>query len=95
MPWTATEPSLPFAPGSHTSLKAALSAVEAAPRKRAQLRALYEAHGALSDPEVEMLTGWPRSTICSVRASLMHKLVKDGTAKSKWGKDCDRWRLAR
>jgi hypothetical protein len=92
MPYT--DDGLPFAPRSHTSWKAAIDAAPRHARKRDRLLALYAEYGALSDPEVEVLTGWPRSTICSVRNGISLKLVKDGTAKSQYGKACDRWRLA-
>lgn len=94
MPYTNTEPSLPFVAGSNTSYQAAMEAVPGSARKVDRLRALYLQFGPLSDPEVEALTQWPRSSICSTRNHLKDELVREGVSKSKYGKNCDRWRLA-
>lgn len=84
---------LPYAPKSHTSYKAAQDAAPGQARKKDRLRELYRTHGALSDPEVEVLMNWPRSTVCSVRNSIKHELIRDGVKLSPYGKECDRYRL--
>lgn len=94
MPYTDTQPALPFRAGSQTSYRAAMSARPSQVRKMDRLRELYAARGPMSDPLVSALTGWPRSTVCPVRNAIKAELVKDGWGYSQYGRACQMWRLA-
>jgi hypothetical protein len=87
----------PFARRSHTSWKSA-KAVEPSARAdktRRYLRLLAE-HGDLTDPEVVALTGWPRSSVCSIRFAVEQALLVTRTGQerpSPYGRMCGAYRL--
>jgi hypothetical protein len=90
-------PAFPFAPGSHTSWKAARSIEPSAraEKTRRYLRLLAE-HGSLTDPEVTALTGWPRSSVCSIRFAVEQALLVTRTGEerlSPYGRMCGAYRL--
>jgi hypothetical protein len=89
--------SQPFAKGSHTSWKAA-RAVRREERGAKTLRylTLLDSHENLTDPEVHKITGWPRSSICSIRHALEHALLVTKTGQernSPYGLACAAYRL--
>jgi hypothetical protein len=80
---------VPHAKGSRTSRMAA-EAISREPAKRlSKLMGLLEAYveaGArgLNDAEASAATGWPRSSICSLRANLIKRgWVMDGYTRRK------------
>lgn len=85
--------SVPFAKGSHTSWKSAQAVKPGRELKIAKLRALYQG-GSYSDHEIHALTGWPISSVCSLRNALKLELVKDGTVIGPYGLPNDRWKLS-
>jgi DNA-binding IclR family transcriptional regulator len=90
-----TDTGLPFAAGSHESHQAAVKAsATRATKTAAYLRLL--ARGPLTDDEVARRTGWPRSSICSIRGAVMAcGLVQRGftTRVSQFGVACRTWTL--
>lgn len=87
----------PFAKGSHTSWKAAraVNQIDRASKTRKYLD-LLAAHGNLTDPEVVALTGWPRSSICSIRFAVEHALLVEKAGEqraSQCKRDCEAYRL--
>lgn len=87
---------LPFAAGSHESWKAARHArCTRGEKTRAYLKFLRLA-GALTDDEVSRQTGWPRSSVCSIRNGAMAcGLVERGftSRPSQYGLPCRTWML--
>lgn len=87
----------PFAIGSHTSFKAACAVdrIDRASKTWRYLDLLAE-HGTLTDPEVSALTGWPRSSICSIRFAVENAqlVAKSGEQRrSQYGRACEAYRL--
>lgn len=88
-----TQDGLPFAKGSHTSYEAAVDAAPSRDLKKAQYRRLLRARGPLSDWEVHRITGWPLSSVCSIRNGVPD-VVKAGYGKSPFGKIVTTWGLS-
>lgn len=89
----------PHAPGSHTSWKAARS-VNLADRatKTRRYLSLLAAHGTLTDPEVVALTGWARSSLCSIRFHVEQALLVEKAGeqrKSQYGRACEAYKLSK
>lgn len=91
-----TAQSLPFAAGSHESHQAAVRAAETRGDKtRAYLRLLAR-RGPLTDHEVRTSTGWPLSSVNSIRNGAMKcGLVEKGDyAKTgPYERACRVWQL--
>lgn len=87
----------PFTPARETSALAAAAVAPAKARKATELLRLVTAAGVLgvSDPELARATGWPRSTVCSIRNSVRgHLWPADRRAPSEYGIACTCWRRA-
>lgn len=85
----------PFLEARETSALAAVAAAPAKARKAAELLRLVDAAGdaGISDPEIARATGWPRSTVCSVRNSVRGFLAPaTRRAVSEYGIACVCWR---
>jgi len=87
----------PYAHRSHSSWKAAqrVNVSDRATKTRRYLALLAE-HGTLTDPEVVALTGWARSSICSIRFHVEQALLveKSGEERpSPYKRDCAAYRL--
>lgn len=94
-PSTLTVAPSPFLAARETSALAAVAAAPAKARKAAELLRLVEAAGVhgISDPEMARATGWPRSTVCSIRNSVRGFLTSaDRRAVSEYGIACVCWR---
>lgn len=87
----------PFPQARETSAIAAVAAQATRATKATRLLDLVRAAGpaGLSDPEIARATGWPRSTVCSVRNAVRSRLRPTGERRaSEWGQPCTCWRLA-
>lgn len=51
-------------------------------------------HGGLSDPEIQKITGWERSTICARRADVGVRSTGERWTNPKTERTYTRWRLA-
>lgn len=88
----------PFVEARETSALAAVAAAPAKARKAAELLRLVEVAGreGISDPEIARATGWPRSTVCSIRNSVRGFLIPaERRATSEYGIACVCWRRRR
>jgi hypothetical protein len=87
MPYT--EQSLPFARGSHTSHRAAVSAARGRGKVTQAYLSALKAAGAdgLIDAEAAALLKRPVSSVCSIRNGCIHAglVVKGGERKGPWG----------
>jgi hypothetical protein len=90
-----TEQGLPFATGSNTSYKAAVSAsARRGVKTAAYLRLLAE--GGRTDHEAAAALGLPLSSVCSIRNGAVDcGLVVRGSEErlSPWGRSCAVWVL--
>lgn len=87
---------LPFAAGSHTSHKAAVSAAVTRKTKTARYLRLLAEKGARTDHEAHQALGLPLSSICSIRNNVVDcGLVVRGVEErtSPYGRACATWRL--
>jgi hypothetical protein len=50
--------------------------------------------GGMSDPEIQRVTGWERSTICARRADVGVRSTGERWTNPKTGRTYTRWRLA-
>lgn len=89
-----TDRGLPFAPRSQTSYLAAVAVEPARQRKTDHYLRCLQEYGPLCDHAAADLLKVPLSSICSIRNGVKDRLVKDGTARSPYGKRVDCWRLA-
>lgn len=91
-----TEQGLPFAAGSHESYQAAVRATETRETKtRAYLRLLAK-RGPSTDHEVRAVTGWPLSSVNSIRNGAKQcGLVEKGdyAKQSPYNRPCRVWQL--
>lgn len=95
MPYT--EQGLPFASGSHESHQAAVSAEATRGRKTRQYLRLLAQRGPMTDHEVRVSTGWPLSSVNSIRNGAMHcgLVEKGGYAKQgPYERSCRVWQLS-
>ena len=91
-----TQDGLPFAAGSQTSYKAAVAAAVNRKTKTARYIRLLALKRSLTDHEASTATGWPLSSICSIRnGAVSCGLVERGheERQSPWGRDCATWVL--
>jgi len=101
-PITMATKALIVAPSKHAAAKqtSALAAVGNHPHRVTQntrLIALLEergAHGGLSDPEIQKITGWERSTICARRADVGCRPTGERWTNPKTNRTYTRWRLS-
>lgn len=91
-----TQSGLPFAPGSHTSFKAADSLdLRRRSRNTQQLMRLL-ANGPATDHELAAALRLPLQSICSLRNGVMQAGLVERRAEIKvgpHGKDCSTWGL--
>lgn len=95
MPYT--EQGLPFAADSHESYQAAIHAAKSRGVKTRRYLRLLAERGPLTDHEVHAITGWPLSSINSIRNGVMScGLVEKGsdTKLSPYGMPCRTWQLS-
>lgn len=93
---------LTVAPSRHAEARetSALAAAANHPRRATQNTRLLELlrergpHGGLSDPEIQRLTGWERSTICARRADVGVRPTSERWTNPKTNRTYTRWRLA-
>lgn len=91
-----TQEGLPFARGSHTSHKAAVSAAANRKTKTARYLKHLAKVGPQTDWEASVALGLPLSSICSIRNNSIHcGLVDRGSTErpSPFGKACSVWYL--
>lgn len=87
---------LPFAAGSHESHQAAVKAAASRGAKTEAYLRLLARRGPLTDHEVRASTGWPLSSVNSIRNGVMTcKLVEKGgySKPSPYGVKCRVWQL--
>lgn len=86
-----TQPSLnftvtaPFAKGSHSSWIGAVRATQGRGEKVEALRQLFRNHGPMTLNEAAHLTGWPLSSICSLKSAIEDELEPCGYDLVSWG----------
>lgn len=92
-----TEQSLPFAAGSHESFVAAVRAEATRETKTCAYLRLLAKRGPLTDHEARSATGWPLSSVNSIRngAKTCGLVEKGGYAKPSpfGGNPCRVWQL--
>lgn len=83
----------------HASWTGAVHAMEHRGEKVRALRALFESRGPLTLQQAAEMTGWPLSSICSLKAALGDDLEADGYEVTRWGHGKTtkrtRWRVKR
>lgn len=101
MPYT--QDGLPFSGetkvAAHSSHTGAVHATKARGEKVEALRQLLRNHGPLTFNEIAAITGWPISSVCSLKSAIKHEVQEDGFDEQRWGDGTTtrrtRWRLKR
>lgn len=101
-PITLSTKALIVAPSKHARSKetSALAAVANHPHRVTQNQRLTELlkergpFGGLSDPEIQKITGWERSTICARRADVGCRPTGERWTNPKTKRTYTRWRLS-
>lgn len=101
-PITMATKALIVAPSKHAQARetSALAAAANHPRRVTQNQRLTELlkergpFGGLSDPEIQKLTGWERSTICARRADVGVRPTGERWTNPNTTRTYTRWRLA-
>lgn len=101
-PITLSTKALIVAPSKHAAAKqtSALAAVANHPHRVTQNQRLSELlkergqFGGLSDPEIQKITGWERSTICARRADIGCRPTGERWTNPKTNRTYTRWRLS-
>jgi len=98
MPWTDSQPPLPWSgktPTSrHCSHQAAVSAASTRVYKSQRYLDWLRLQGRLSDHQAADDLGWPLSSICSIRNGLFDRGLIEvaGTIEGKYGKRVTLWK---
>ena len=101
MPWTDSQPSLPWSGNNpttrHTSHQAAVSASDTRVYKSVVYLQWLRRVGRGSDWMAADDLGWPLSTVCSVRNGLVDRGLVEvaGTILGKYSKTVALWRCVR
>lgn len=101
MPWTDTQPSLPWsgktATSRHCSERAAVTAAQTRTWKMDKYLTYLDRIGRASDHQAAADLGWPLSSICSIRNGWVDKgrVEVRGTIDGKYGKKVTLWGLVR
>lgn len=69
----------------HASWTGSVHATKARGEKVVALRQLLRNHGPMTLNEAAVITGWPLSSICSLKAAITDELEPDGFDVQDWG----------